>query len=236
MNISFLIPCYNDGKTIRWAIEEAVAMGKSEIIVIDDGSTDASAKILKNLKGITLIIHSKNEGYGKTIKELYYAGRSEWLFTVPGDYQVGAKELTKLLPYTQDADMIIGWRKERKDPISRLIQSKIYRYLLWFLFGVKLHDVNSVRLMKKEILKKIHLSSDSAFVDAELAIRSQKAGYKIFEVPIHHRASVKKGRGGGGKWWTIIPTIWEMIKFKINKFDLEDQVAAKTLEKAIIKA
>ncbi len=215
-SLSILIPAFNDEKTIGKVIGEAKAAKPSKIIIIDDGSTDTSEEILKKFKGITLIMHPKNEGYGRTIKELYYSGNSDWLFTVPGDYQVGAKELLKLLPYTDSADMIIGWRKERKDPLSRLIQSAMYKSLLWILFGIQLHDVNSIRLIRRNMMDTIKLESNSAFVDAELAIKAIKAGLRILEVPISHRASVKTGRGGGGKWWTIVPTIWEMVKYKFT--------------------
>lgn len=220
MRVSILIPCYNDAVTIEKVIKETVEVGrrvaqKFEIIVINDGSTDGTANILAPLKkkyhGLSVITHSQNQGYGKTIKELYYTGKSEWLFTIPGDYQVGAKELRKLFAFREKADMIIGWRKKRKDPIARLVQSAVYNVLLNLLFGLRLHDVNSVRLMRRSILKKIVLKSESAFIDAELAIKAARTGFRVAEIAVGHRASRKQG--SGGKWWTILPTIGEMIRY-----------------------
>lgn len=224
-SLSILIPAYNDEDTIEDAVREARDVArkvsqKYEIRVIDDVSQDNTFEILQKLqKKIPALVvrrQKKNKGYGGTIKDLYYEGEYEWLFTVPGDYQIGAKELLTLVKYKDKADMIIGWRKERNDPHERLRQSKIYNTLLTFMFMITIHDVNSVRLMKQEIMEHITLTTSSAFVDAELVIRAKKAGYKVKEAVIKHRK--RKGReesAGGGKVRTIIPTIFDMARFYV---------------------
>lgn len=220
-SVSFLLPAYNDAATIQTAVEEADKIGKKytrayEIIVINDGSSDGTKSILAYLKKkipkLFVKIHPTNKGYGATIKELYYQAKMDWCFSIPGDYQVGAKELIKLMPFTHNADMIIGWRRHRRDPESRLRQSKIYNRLLQWFFRLDLHDVNSVRLMRTAILKDIRLRSASAFVDAELTISCRRRGYRIIEIPIGHRR--QKTIGLGGSWRTIIPTIIDMIRFR----------------------
>lgn len=218
--VSFLIPAYNDAGTIKQVIEEAAEVGKqvassNEILVIDDGSTDNTREILYKLKKqnkqLKIFFHDQNEGYGKTIKELYYKGASEWLFSIPGDYQVGAKELYKLIPYIKNSDMNLGWRKERHDPFIRIFQSWLYNHLIQLLFGIRLHDVNSVRFMRRSMLQTLQLTSDSAYVDAELAIKAKEAGYHIREVPIGHRDRIGSS-GGGGSLVTIVSTITEMLQ------------------------
>lgn len=215
------MPCYNDAGTIAQAVSEAYDVGKSvsdafEIIVVNDASRDESGTILaklgKKYKELRFISHENNLGYGATIRELYYSAKNEWLFSVPGDYQIGAKELLKLISKKDEADMIIGWRTNRQDPPGRLRQSRIYNGLLRVLFGLQIQDVNSVRLMKTGVFKKIKLTSSSAFVDAELAILMVRGGYSIREVPIEHR--LQEGTsGGGGSLKTILPTIIDMASF-----------------------
>ena len=220
--ISFLIPAYNDESTIAKAVREAHAVGKKvskkfEIVVVNDGSNDKTgshlAALAATMKELRIITHSINQGYGRTIKELYYAGKMEWLFSVPGDYQVGAKELMKVLPFIPEKDMIIGWRKNRQDPRMRLFQSWIYNVLLRLLYQIPFHDINSVRLIRRKLIGNIQLESRSAFVDAELTIKLQRLGKAIIETPIAHRMSTVGG--GGGKWWTIVPVIVEMIRFRL---------------------
>ncbi len=221
-NISFLIPAYNDEGTIDQVIAEATRVGrrlarKFEIVVINDGSGDRTGIILvrlaKKVSRLRVITHPINRGYGTTIKELYYAGKHEWLFTIPGDYQVGARELEKLIPHTKTADMILGWRVKRNDPGNRLIVSWIYNRLIQLVFGVSFHDINSVRLMRRSILDDVTLTSSSAYVDAELVIRAMRLGYMIVEVPIAHRARVDGERGRGNQWRTIAGTIIDMVRF-----------------------
>lgn len=221
LSISFLIPAYNDEETIAKAVTEAVSIGERvsdrfEIIVIDDGSRDGTVAVLgelsKKIPQLHFSVHKKNKGYGETIKELYYRSRSEWLYTLPGDNQIGAEEVMRLLPYAGKADMIIGLRVNRQDTWRRLLQSRIYNALLRMLFGIHVRDVNSVRLMRSSIMKKIRLTTTSAFVDAELLIKARDEGFRAIEAPIEHRA--REGTvGGGGKWYIIRPVIVDMLRF-----------------------
>lgn len=224
-SISFLIPAYNDEKTILTQVKEAKKIGEKlnipfEIIVINDASPDKTEKLLNSLKKqitqLQVITHKKNKGYGDTIKELYYLAKNDWLFTIPGDYQVKASELLKLLPYEKTADIILGWRTNRHDSGSRQRQSYVYNTLIQLLFRTHTHDVNTVRFMKTRIMKSVTLHATSAFTDAELIIRAQKANFRIKEVPIGHRQRHDGGTGGGGKLQVILPTIWEMILLKLG--------------------
>lgn len=233
-SLSILIPAYNDEATIDQVMKEAIAVGrhvakKFEIVVVNDGSNDMTGSRLvslaKNYKNIRVITHRTNQGYGRTIKELYYAGRNDWLFTIPGDYQIGARELETILirfPELRDPkfresgkgrDLILGWRVRRNDPMNRLLSSWIYNTMLGLLFHITIHDVNSVRLMRRAILKNIQLTSDSAFVDAELIIRAKQQGFTIAEVPVSHRARSDGASGGGNQWATMAATIVEMLRF-----------------------
>lgn len=219
-SLSILIPTYNNAPTIAVVLEEALRIGKQaarqyRVVVINDGSTDHTARILEKYRSnarVQVKTHTKNQGYGATIRELYYEGAgSEWMFSAPGDYQVGTQELAKLLPFTERADIIIGWRKHRHDPLQRLLQSRIYNFLLRILFGVTLRDVNSVRLMRGSVIGSLRLRSRSAFVDAELVIKAKRgAGYRIVEVPIEHRSDSHKG--SGGNWHTIADTLVDMVR------------------------
>lgn len=223
-HVSFLVPAYNDAKTIYTLIDRICDVGKSvaevfEIQVIDDNSTDEIASILKSMasldKRIVVTYHKENKGYGQTIKELYRLASYDWMFSVPGDFQIDPFEITRLIPYTNSADMIIGWRKHRHDAWIRRMQSNIYNILLSLLFGLTLRDVNSVRLMNKKLFTSIVLRSNSAFVDAELVLEAKRKGFRITEVPILHKKR-EGSTGGGGKLQTIIPTVFDMLRYRVQ--------------------
>jgi glycosyltransferase involved in cell wall biosynthesis len=221
MTLSILIPAYNDAETIETVVRRAFTVAKDvatefEIIVCDDASHDKTSDIIFRLKKQTLhverLVHAKNKGYGETIKELYYAGKYEWLFTVPGDFQIDPMELRKLVMYQDSADMIIGWRKNRRESPERQMQTKIYNMFLRTLFQNELRDINSVRLVKRSVIDTVKPQSLSAFVDAELTIGALKKGFKVIEVPIVHKKRETEG-AGGGKASVIIPTIIDMIRY-----------------------
>jgi glycosyltransferase involved in cell wall biosynthesis len=220
-SLTFIIPAYNDEATIETVIRKAGDTGIHigilfDILVTDDASTDETPKILsrltKHIKELSVVTHTKNAGYGQTIKELYQKAHNTWLFSLPGDYQIEPEELRKLWSHRNGADVIIGWRRLRRDIPSRLRQSRIYNTLLRVLFHLNMHDVNSVRLMKTSIMNSVHFTTSSAFVDAELAISAKRLGFRIMEVPIAHRARAGLG-ASGGKVSTILPTIRDMIAF-----------------------
>ncbi|MFH0749482.1 MAG: glycosyltransferase family 2 protein [Candidatus Gottesmanbacteria bacterium] len=223
-SLSILIPAYKDEKTIATVVAHAQHIGKQvakklEIVVINDASPDKTGIVIEKLKKqipeLHVIHHIINQGYGGTIKELYFAGNYEWLFTVPGDYQIDPKEIQKMLPYTASFDMIIGWRKKRSDNQNRLRQSKIYNMLLRLMFGLRLHDINSVRLMKRSIMHKRKFSTNSSFVDAELTIGAIHDGYQVIEIPIQH-LDRKTGGASGGKWSIIMPVIIDMLRYRLH--------------------
>lgn len=218
-SLSILIPTYNNARSIERALEEALEVGKQlsrqyRVVVVNDGSTDHTERILEKYRShahIEVKTHTENQGYGATIRELYYEGtQSEWMFTVPGDYQVGARELKKLIAFTDRTDIIIGWRKNRHDPPFRLLETAIYNSILRFLYGVRVHDVNSVKLIRSRIMRQLVLSSTSAFVDAQFVIGAGQRGWRIREVPIAHRSDPNKGSGGSVH--TVISTLIDMVR------------------------
>lgn len=220
-SLSFLIPAYNDESTIEQLIRRAIEVGRSvaeniEVLVVDDASTDDTGKLLDSLekkhKELRVIHNSINLGYGGAVKLLYYFGKSDWLFSIPGDFQIDPSEVVKLVDRTDQADMILGLRKNRMDTMNRKRQSNIYNTLLRYLFGIPIHDINSVRLMKRSMMQTIRLTTNSAFVDAELAIRSIRMGYTVIEVPIEHKERLGSS-GAGGKVSVILPTIGDMVHF-----------------------
>jgi len=221
-SLSILIPAYNIEETIELVVVHAQKMGKSiakklEIVVVDDGSTDTTPQILKTLQKkipeLRIVTHQQNQGYGMSIKDLYYAGTMEWLLTLPGDDQIEPDEAKKLVPYADRYGMILGKRKKRGDHLFRIIQSKTYNALLKVLFNIPTTDVNTIRLMKQEIMKNVTLTMTSPFVDAELVLKTNRLHYPILEVEIEHKPRKTAGATGGKFFKTILPTFIDVLSF-----------------------
>ncbi len=212
-SLSLIIPAYNDETTVGRLITDADGLLHNicrdyEIIVINDGSKDNTLAVLeetaKRIPRMKLINHEVNKGFGATIRELYLGGSKELIFSLPGDYQYHPKELLKMIEGLADGDLIIGKRIKRNDPFKRRMQSHTYNALMRILYGAWFTDVNSIKLFRKSILDTIELVSHTPFVDAELCIRTEKAGFRVREIDIEHLPRESQGASGGK-----LSVIWE---------------------------
>ncbi len=219
--LSLIIPAYNDETTVGRLIDDSDALLREvcndyEIIVVNDGSKDRTLDVLRAAAAknphVKVINHEVNKGFGYTIRELYMAGSKELVFSLPGDYQYAPKELlTMAQGIDNNYDFVIGHRVNRNDPPRRKLQSKFYNAMLRIFYGNRHKDVNSIKLFKSKILKQIKLKSTTAFVDAEFVIRSDKAGFKVIEIPIEHLPRLSQG-ASGGKFSVIWDTFSDLVK------------------------
>jgi len=219
-SISIIIPAYNDEQSIGNLLRDAVSVLENisvdyEIIVTDDGSSDATGEVVKKFSSsnnrVILKRHPKNYGFGVTMKEMYFGASKELVFSCPGDGQIPAKELLKMLPALEKYDIVIGRRQNRMDNWKRSIQTRFYNFLIRLMYGLKVHDVNSVKLFdKKKILEGIEFESNSPFVDAELCIKTNYREMNVGEVWIEHRRRIHDG-ASGGKIKIVLPTAIDLI-------------------------
>lgn len=221
-SLSVIIPAYNDETTIGKLIEDTDKLLRDkcpdyEIVVVNDGSKDGTLsviqKVAKENPRVRVINHEVNQGFGRTIKELYLGGRKDVIGSLPGDYQYAPKELLTMAQGLKNHDFVIGLRVKRNDPPRRKFQSQVYNLMLRVLYGHKHKDVNSIKLFKRKIVQTIELKSDTAFVDAELCIRAEKAGFRVVEVPIDHLPRLSQG-ASGGKLSVIWDTFADLVKMK----------------------
>ncbi len=218
-SLSLVIPAYNDETTVGRLINDSDDLLKRicpdyEIVVCNDGSKDGTLAILREIAAVNphvrLLNHEVNKGFGYTIRELYMSGKKDLIFSLPGDYQYAPKELQTMAEGLAENDFVIGHRVNRNDPPRRKMQSQVYNAMLRLFYGNKHKDVNSIKLFKRAILDKVKLQSTSAFVDAELCIRADRAGFKIIEIPIEHLPRLSQG-ASGGKFSVIWETFSDLV-------------------------
>jgi len=221
-SVSLVIPAYNDETTVGKLVIDADRLLREvcsdyEIVVLNDGSRDSTLQGLQKLAAenprIRLLNHEVNCGYGYTIKELYLSGTKELIFSLPGDYQYAPKELLAMSEGLKSNDFVIGLRVKRNDPARRKVQSTVYNTMLKLCYGNRHKDVNSIKLFRREILDRVKLQSTTAFVDAELVIRAEKAGFKVVEIPIEHLPRLSQG-ASGGKISVILQTFKDLINMR----------------------
>jgi len=191
MKITIGIPAYNEEKNIALIITKLKKITDS-IIVCDDGSTDMTADISKNL-GAVVISHKKNMGYGVAINSIFQKSKeinSDLLVTFDADGQHRVEDIEKVIEpiKNNEADLVIGSRflnKKSNVPNYRKIGIKVITQITNTTMKKKLTDSQSgFRAYNKQVLSQISPSDIGMGISTEILIKSSSKGLRIMEVPI----------------------------------------------------
>lgn len=230
-SLSIFFPCYNDGGTIASLVLAALETARQftndyEVIVVDDGSTDMSRDILRQLKEefpqhVKLVFHERNRGYGGALRSGFATASKEWVFYTDGDAQYDPRELSLLVEKVRpDVDVVQGYKIKRHDPLHRIVIGKLYHYMMKLMFNLKIRDVDcDFRLIRKSVLDRIQLTQDSGVICLELVRKLQSAGARFEEVGVSHyfrmygksqffnfRRIAAVGVGVARLWWKLMVT------------------------------
>ena len=220
-NLSIVLPAYNEEENIGSFLKKTIDYAKKntkkyEILVINDGSKDNTereiVKVKRLDKNIRVIKHKVNKGFGEAEKTGLRNSKLDFVTLVPTDHQFDIKELNRYFPlFEKGADIVMGVRKKRKDPFMRLIYSRIYALMVYFLFGTTWYrDMNWVKVYRKQIIDSIDITSGGAFVDAEIIIKAHRKGYKIKEVGVTHYPR-ERGTASGANIKLIVNLLKELF-------------------------
>jgi glycosyltransferase involved in cell wall biosynthesis len=195
--LSVFFPAYNDSGTIASMVIRAVQAASKltadyEVIVVDDGSSDATAVVADELArtypNVRVIHHEGNRGYGGALQTGIRSATKELIFYTDGDAQYDPGELALLWPHlTPDADLVNGYKISRSDPLHRIIIGRLYHHIVAVMFGLKMRDVDcDFRLMRRSMFERIDLEKTSGVICLEMMKKVQDAGFRMVEVPVHH--------------------------------------------------
>lgn len=224
-SISVILPVYNEEGNIGKVIEDSVnfllapdIFKEYEIIVVDDGSRDRTADILRELvdkiSHLKVITHGKNLGYGQVLISGFGVARFPLCFFMDADGQFQINQLEKILNYILTYDIIIGCRYKRKDSLYRIILGKIYTLLAFLLFGLKFKDINcGFKLFKREAIEDSYKFNGGLFY-TEVLLEAKKKGFKIKEVPVNHFPRLK-GKQSGGSLKVVMKALVELSFYGI---------------------
>lgn len=195
--LSIVLPAYNEAPNIGVVVSRALEVlpglaEEYEVIVVNDGSTDATAEVAHELVSehhprVRLLSHVANQGYGAAIRTGFFHARHDLVFYTDADNQFDVAELEYFLPMIQDHDVVVGFRVYRYDRVLRSIVSWIYNRIVRILFRVKVRDVDcSFKLFRREVIDRITIDSTNFFVDTELVARARKWNFRLTEKGVRH--------------------------------------------------
>lgn len=198
--LSYVFPMYNEIGNIERCIAEALATGRRmtdnlEVVIVDDASTDGSGTLADDLARrhpeVRVVHHARNRKLGGALRTGFAAATKDWVLYIDSDLPIVMDDALAAVPLTQKADMVIGNRQGRAEGLRREVMSWVYNRLIRVLFGLKVRDVNfAFKLFRRVILDHITLQSEGSFIDAELLIETQRAGFAIVEMPLQYHPRV----------------------------------------------
>jgi glycosyltransferase involved in cell wall biosynthesis len=198
--LSYFFPAHNEEANVRELVAEALETLPSlaeafEIIVVNDGSRDATGTIADQLTAanpgvVRAVHHPTNLGYGAALLSGFRAARHDLVAFTDGDRQFRVADLgllTQRLGEADRPDVVAGYRVKRADPVIRTIYARLYRFAIRVWFGLKVRDVDcACKLFRRDALSGIAVESGGAFFSAELLIKLGAAGRTIAEVGVPH--------------------------------------------------
>lgn len=226
-NLSVFFPAYNEEKNLGTTVKKAVAVLNNlkieyEVILINDGSVDRTGEIAQSLaksnKNIRVIQHKQNLGYGGALKSGFYNAKYSWIAFTDSDGQFDFSEITKFLEKTDKADLVIGYRINRQDPLLRKLFGWGWTLISNVLLGINVRDVDcAFKLVKKDVIQKIPKleSTRGGMISPELLAKAKKSGFKIAEVGVRHYPR-KEGQQTGSNIEVIIKSFIDLFRLWVK--------------------
>ena len=230
--LSLVIPAWNEAESIEQALQEATAalsrhLADYEIIVVDDGSTDQTAALVRAAAAdnphIRLVQQPQNLGYGAALRAGFRAATLPLVAFTDADCQFDLNDLAYMLPLTQRYDVTCGYRIDRQDPTRRRFFSWGYNTLVKTLLSSPVHDLDcALKIFHREQLLDFLPASNNFFVNTEMLTTARLQGRSIIEVGVTHRpraageskvslTDIPKTLG------TLLPFWWSRLLFPASR-------------------
>ena len=194
MKLSIIIPMFNEQESLdRLFVELSDLFGqeaKTEIIFINDGSSDNTLNILeskiKNYPSWSIINLYRNYGKSVALQAGFDNSKGEIIATMDADLQDNPKEIHRLIKELENGyDVVSGWKKNRKDPLEKKIASKIFNFFVRVFSGLKIHDSNcGIKVFKREVTEMLTLYGGR---HRYIPLLAHQKKFLISEVVVDHR-------------------------------------------------
>ena len=221
-SLSVVLPAYNEQEAIISVLEDIVAYLAQrdvpyEVIVVDDGSTDATASLVQDYAArhsqVRLVQHQHNKGYGEALRTGFTAAQHDWILLMDSDGQFDIATLTEFIPLAEEHDFVIGRRSQRSDSLARSVLTAGYNGLVWLLLGLSYDAGCAFKLFRRSWWEKVQpiRSTDHKIFSVEVLWRAKRTGARIVERPVQHFAR-RGGTATGAGWHTIGPMLKALLR------------------------
>ena len=195
--LTIVIPVYNEDESLRPLYAEIMKyipeldglIGSYELLFVDDGSSDNSVQVIKELAeqdpNIHAIIFRKNFGKAAALQAAFRAADGDIIITMDADLQDDPRELRSFIEKIDEGyDLVSGWKFNRLDPLEKRLPSKLFNKVTCKLSGIKLHDFNcGFKAYRSEVVKAIDVYGE---YHRYIPVLAHRKGFKIAELKVHH--------------------------------------------------
>lgn len=193
--LSIVIPVFNEEGSLKKLYSEIFQVCREnsidyEVIFVDDGSTDRTFEVIEELYSkdgrIKALQFRNNIGKAEALAAGFSIAKGNFIVTMDGDLQDDPAEIPSLLDkLDQGYDLVSGWKKKRKDPLSKRIPSLIYNKVTSLLSGIHIHDFNcGLKIYRREVINQLRLYGE---LHRFIPVLAKWEGFRIGEVKVHHR-------------------------------------------------
>ncbi len=197
MELSVIVPFFNEEESlpelVQWLDRVCSEMQLDfEVIAVDDGSTDNSWAVVRNLKNqypfLRGIRFRRNYGKSAALSRGFEVAQGDVVITLDADLQDSPDEIPELYRLIREEgyDLVSGWKKKRHDPLNKTLPSKLFNYTARKISGIKLHDFNcGLKAYRGEVVKNIEVYGE---MHRYIPVLAKRAGFeRITEKVVHHR-------------------------------------------------
>lgn len=221
-SLSLILPAFNEAQNLSATVENAVSalsnvVPEFEILIVDDGSTDATAEVCDRLASrhsvVRIIRHPRNRGYGAALRSGFAAACRDLVFFTDSDGQFRFGQVAEFIAQIDAVHMVLGYRAGQ-DRWLRKVNYYIGNWLARTLLGVRVRDINcAYKLFHRHFLQQLSLMSEGAMINTELLALAAHAGWTFHEIGVTHYPR-KSGAATGAKFEVIVRTFAEYFRLQ----------------------
>jgi len=225
MELSVVMPAYNDNLTIKEIIrrvKEAEPYDK-EIIIVDDGSTDGTRDILRDIdeEGIKILFHERNVGKGGAVRTGFAEAKGDIIVIQDSDLEYDPREISQLIRPIKEgvADAVFGTRltggkPQRVHMFWHKLGNTFMTLIANILYNSTLTDITTgYKAFKREFIKDIKIKSNGFAIESELTAKILKKRARLYEIPIsYYGRSYEEGKKI--RFYHAFGIIWALLKFR----------------------
>lgn len=227
-SLSVVLPVFNEDQTIQLTLQQSIDylkqqsyLEKFEVIVVDDGSADNSAEVIRRFQSkhanVKTVTHSNNRGYGAAMISGIHEAQYGWILLMDADGQIHIDALERAVSYVNDYDIVGGYREKRMDSLYRTLLGKTYTLCARILLGVKSRDINcGFKLFKRQMLDVDGIKTHAGAFYTHVYLNAQRMDARLKEVPIEHFPR-RQGSSTGANYKVVTTAMTDMIKLIMEK-------------------